>query len=42
MREGEKATFIMPYDLAYGARGVEGIVPPFSTLVYEINILKVQ
>lgn len=42
MKEGEKATFIMPYDIAYGAKGVEGIIPPFSTLVYEINILKVE
>lgn len=42
MREGEKATFILPYDLAFGAKGVEGMIPPFSTLVYEINILKVE
>lgn len=42
MREGEKATFILPYDLAYGAKGVEGMIPPFSTLIYEINILKVE
>lgn len=42
MREGEKAIFILPYDLAYGAKGVEGMIPPFSTLIYEINILKVQ
>lgn len=42
MKEGEKATFILPYDLGFGAKGVEGIIPPFSTLVYEINILKVE
>lgn len=42
MKEGEKATFILPYDLGFGAKGVEDIVPPFSTLVYEINILKVE
>lgn len=42
MREGEKATFILPYDLAFGAAGREGIIAPFSTLVYEINVLKVQ
>jgi FKBP-type peptidyl-prolyl cis-trans isomerase FkpA len=42
MREGEKATFILPYDLAFGARGVEGMIPPFSTLVYKVNILKVR
>lgn len=42
MKEGEKAIFILPYDLAYGAKGVEGMIPPFSTLVYDINILKVE
>ncbi len=42
MKEGEKATFILPFDLAFGAKGVEGMIPPFSSLVYEINILKVK
>ena len=42
MKEKEKATFILPYDLAFGARGVEGMIPPFSTLVYEIYIIKVN
>lgn len=42
MREGEKATFILPYDLAFGAKGVEGMIPEYSTLIYEINILKVE
>ncbi len=42
MREGEKAVFILPYDLAYGAKGMEGMIPPYSTLVYELNILKVE
>lgn len=42
MKEGEKATFILPYDLAFGAKGVEGMIPPFATLVYEINVLKVE
>lgn len=42
MKQGEKATFILPYDLAFGARGVEGMIPPYATLVYEVNILNVQ
>lgn len=42
MKATEKATFILPYDLAFGAKGVEGMIPPYSTLVYELNILKVQ
>jgi FKBP-type peptidyl-prolyl cis-trans isomerase FkpA len=42
MKQGEKATFILPYDLAFGAKGAEGMIPPFSTLIYELNILKVE
>lgn len=42
MKEGEKAIFILPYDLAYGSTGVDQMIPPFSTLVYEINLLKVR
>lgn len=42
LKDKEKATFILPYDLAFGAKGVEGMIPPFSTLVYELNILNVQ
>ncbi|MEX0598906.1 MAG: FKBP-type peptidyl-prolyl cis-trans isomerase [Candidatus Paceibacterota bacterium] len=42
MRQGEKATFILPYDLAFGAWGVEGMVPHFASLVYQVNILKVR
>lgn len=42
MKQGEKATFILPFDLGFGAKGIEGIIPPFSPLVYEVNILKVE
>jgi FKBP-type peptidyl-prolyl cis-trans isomerase FkpA len=43
MREGQKALIILPSDLAFGASGAgNGIVPPFSTLIYELEILKVE
>ena len=42
MKDGDKATFILPYDLAFGAKGVEAMIPPYSTLVYELNILNVK
>ncbi len=42
MREGEKALFVVPFDIGFGALGIDGMIPPFSTLIYEINILKVQ
>ncbi len=43
MREGSKGLFILPSDLAFGAEGIEGgIVPPYSVLVYEVDVLKVN
>ena len=42
MREGGKAKFIIPSYLAYGSSGSSsGVVPPFTTVVYEVEILKV-
>jgi FKBP-type peptidyl-prolyl cis-trans isomerase FklB len=40
MKEGAKYRFFIPYDLAYGDRGM-GIIVPFSTLVFEIELIKV-
>jgi FKBP-type peptidyl-prolyl cis-trans isomerase FkpA len=43
MREGEKALFILPSELAFGQTGSStGIVPPFTSLIYEIEVLKVN
>jgi FKBP-type peptidyl-prolyl cis-trans isomerase FkpA len=41
MREGEKALVILPSELAWGEKGSStGIVPPFTSVVYEIELLK--
>lgn len=43
MREGERAKFIIPSHLAYGSAGsANEIVPPFTTVIYEVELLKVQ
>ena len=43
MHEGEKAKFIIPSHLAFGSSGSStGIVPPFTTVIYEVELLKVQ
>lgn len=43
MREGERAKFIIPSYLAYGSAGsANQIVPPFTTVIYEVELLKVQ
>ena len=43
MKEGERALIILPSGLAFGATGsIGGIVPPWTALVYELEVLKVE
>ena len=37
MRLGERRRLVLPYDLAYGPEGRQGI-PPYSPLVYEVEL----
>ena len=41
MREGGSARFFIPHQLAYGPTG-SGPIEPFSTLVFDIELLKVK
>jgi len=42
MKEGGKATLIIPSDLAYGDAGSGGAVPPGATLKFEVELFKVN
>ncbi|CUG90905.1 FKBP-type peptidyl-prolyl cis-trans isomerase, putative, partial [Bodo saltans] len=42
MAEGEKWEVYLPHDIAYGARGAPGAIPPFSVLIFTIEIVKVN
>lgn len=42
MTEGDKWKLYIPYDLAYGERGSPPRIPPFSPLVFEIEIHQVK
>lgn len=42
MREGEKAELVIPEDIGYGARGAPGAIPPYQTLVFQVELIKVQ
>jgi len=43
MREGDVAKIIIPSHSAFGEKGSStGIVPPYSTVVYEVTMLKVK
>jgi len=42
MSVGSKFQFFIPQALAYGDRGTETTVPPFATLVFEVELLAVE
>jgi len=43
MHDGEKSLFILPSELAFGNRGSSSnIIPPFTSLIFEVEILKVS
>lgn len=42
MNEGSKAQFIIPSGLAYGDQGNGPTIPPFSTLLFDVEIVKVS
>ena len=41
MKEGAKYTFFIPSDLAYGPQGVPNAIPPHSTLIFDVELIKV-
>lgn len=41
MEEGDKFRFYIPEYLAYGEKGAGNRIPPFSTLIFEVELLEV-
>ena len=41
MQEGAKYRFFIPYQLGYGERGAGSSIPPFTTLVFDVELIEV-
>ncbi len=42
MKEGSKWQLFIPPDLAYGERAIAQVIPPNSTLIFEVDLIKVE
>ena len=41
MTEGSKWRLYVPYNLAYGEQGSQGAIPPYSTLIFDVELLEI-
>lgn len=42
MSVGSKYKFFVPYTLGYGEQGAGGVIPPFATLVFDVELLGIK
>ena len=42
MKPGAKYEFYIPQELAYGAQGSQGAIPPYSALIFEVELIKIN
>ncbi|KAF8292665.1 putative peptidyl-prolyl cis-trans isomerase [Trypanosoma cruzi] len=42
MREGDRWRLFIPYDLAYGVTGGGGMIPPYSPLEFDVELISIK
>ena len=42
MSVGAKYRFYIPYQLGYGERGAGADIPPYSTLIFDVELIKIN
>lgn len=42
MKVGGKRTITIPYQMAYGPKGRPPVIPAFSTLIFELELMKIE
>jgi len=42
MSVGSKYKFFVPFNLGYGEKGAGGVIPPYATLIFEVELLDIK